>query len=90
MQEIRSFDIWQTSKVCGVWKGTAAWIVGVFLALRAIGHGHPLIAIFFIILFPVVVGALGYVVVALLCWLYNQVAERFGGIAFELAPRSEP
>ena len=90
MHEIKSFSVWQTSRVVAVLKGTMSWIVGVFLALVALRHGHPLKAIFFITLFPIVVAAVGYVVAAFLCWLYNQVAARFGGIAFELAPRSEP
>jgi hypothetical protein len=36
-----------------------------------------------------VVTVLGFIFTAFFCWLYNQVAERFGGIAFELIPRSE-
>ena len=35
------------------------------------------------------VTVLTFVGVALLCWLYNVVAARIGGIAFELTARSE-
>jgi hypothetical protein len=90
MHELKSFSVWQTSKVLAVLKGTVAWIAGVFLALGSLIHGHPLKGIFFITLFPVMVGILGFVVAALLCWVYNQTAARFGGVAFELTPRSEP
>jgi len=90
MHEIKSFSVRQTSKVVAVLKGTMTWIVGVFLALGALRHGHPLKAIFLITLFPIAVAVLGFIFAAFLCWTYNQVAARFGGIAFELAPRSEP
>jgi hypothetical protein len=90
MHEIKSFNVWQTSKVLAVLKGTVSWIVGVFLALGALSHGRPLRGIFFITIFPLVVGVLGYFVAALVCWIYNQTAARFGGIAFELTPRTEP
>ncbi len=67
-----------------------AWIVGVFLALRSLGHGHPLRAIFLITGFPIAAAVLGFIFIALTCWIYNQTAARFGGVAFELTPRSEP
>ncbi len=89
MQEIKSFSIWQTSRVVAVWYAILAWIEGVFGAVGSLIHGHPLQAIFFIIGLPIAVAVLGFIFTAFSCWLYNQVAARFGGIAFELAPRSE-
>jgi len=90
MHEIKSFSVWQTSRVVAVLQGTLAWIEGVFVALGSLRHGHPLQAIFFIIGFPIVVTVLGFIFTAFFCWLYNQIAARFGGIAFDLTPRSEP
>ena len=90
MHEIKSFSVWQTSRVVAVLYAILAWIEGVFAALGSLRHGHPLQAIFFIIGFPIAAAVLGFIFTAFLCWLYNQVAERLGGIAFELAPRSEP
>jgi hypothetical protein len=90
MHEIKSFSVWQTSRVVAVLQGTLEWIEGVLAALASLAHGHPLQAIFFIIGFPIVVAVLGFIVTAFFCWLYNQVAARFGGIAIELTPRIEP
>jgi len=90
MHEIKTFNIWQTSKVLAISKGTVAWIAGVFLALRSIDHSHLLAAIVLITGFPLAVAVLGFIFVALLCWIYNQIAARFGGIAFELIPRNAP
>jgi hypothetical protein len=39
--------------------------------------------------FPILFGVVGFIFLAISCWLYNLVAARIGGIAFELAPHSE-
>jgi hypothetical protein len=38
---------------------------------------------------PILFGVLGFISMVIICWLYNLVAARMGGIAFELIPRSE-
>jgi hypothetical protein len=89
MHEIKSFNVWQTSKVLAVLYAISGWIEGIFLALAALRHGHPFRAIFCIVILPIIFGVLGFLFTAFSCWLYNQVAEQLGGIAFELVPRSD-
>jgi hypothetical protein len=38
---------------------------------------------------PIVFGVLGFIFMVIVCWLYNLVAARIGGIACELTPRGE-
>ena len=89
MHEIKSFNVWQTSKVLAVLYAISGWIEGILLALAALRHGHPLRAIFCIVILPIIFGVLGFLFTAFSCWLYNQVAGQLGGIVFELTPRSE-
>ena len=89
MHEIKSFHVWQTSKVLAVLYTISGWIEGIFLALAALRHGHPFRAIFCIVILPIIFGVLGFLFTAFSCLLYNQVAEQLGGIAFELVPRSD-
>jgi hypothetical protein len=89
MHEIKSFNVWQTSKVLAVLQAVFAWIEGLLLAVGALRHGHPLRAIFCIVILPILAGALGFLATAFACWIYNMVSERIGGIAFEITPRIE-
>ena len=88
MHEIKSFQIFQTAKVMAVVYAIMAAIFGVLFALGALWHGHPVRAIMAIIFIPILYAIVSFVMVAFLCWLYNEVAKHIGGIAFELTPRS--
>jgi apolipoprotein N-acyltransferase len=87
MNEIKSFNIFQTARVIAVIYAIIASIVAVFVALVTILQGHPGRAILAIVFMPVLYGVGSFVGTAFFCWLYNEVASRLGGIAFELAPR---
>ncbi len=50
--------------------GSQRWTGGVF--------------ILFAFLMPVVYGAVGFVMIAIMTWFYNLIAGKFGGIEFEL------
>ena len=89
MHEIRSFRVWQTATILAVVEGIVIWIQAIFVAIAYFRQGHPLEAIGFFVGLPVLVTVLTFIGVAFLCWLYNQVAPRIGGIAFELTPHSE-
>lgn len=89
MHEIKSFEIFQTAKVIAVIYAIMASIMAVFVAFMSLLHGHPGRAIMAIVSFPILYGIGSLIVTALFCWLYNEVAGRLGGIAFEFTPRSE-
>ena len=40
----------------------------------------------FAFLAPIIYGAMGFVMGALMAWIYNLIAKRFGGIKVELHP----
>jgi hypothetical protein len=92
MHEIKSFKVWQTAKILAVLGAIYAEIEAIFLVLISFkAHNlHNLRqAIAAIVGIPIMAAFLGFLFTALLCWLYNQVAPRLGGITFELTPRSE-
>ncbi len=89
MQQIKSFGILQTAKFAGVLYVvmTAIFAIpsGIVGALVAVIAGKPegLISLLFIVL-PIFYGIFGFLMVALMCWLYNVVAARMGGVEIEL------
>jgi hypothetical protein len=89
MHEIKSFKVWQTAIILAVLEGILFWIEGIFVAIAYLRHGQPMQALGFFVGLPILVTILTFIGVAFLCWLYNQVAPRIGGIAFELIPRGE-
>ena len=89
MHEIKSFQIFQTAKVVAVIYAMMAAIFGVFFAFIALIHGHPGRALQALIFFPILYAVASFIGIAFLCWLYNEVASRIGGVRFEMTPRSE-
>jgi hypothetical protein len=93
MHEIKSFRIFQTAKVMAVLYMVMGFVEGVFLAIM-IAHrpppGHLKETLFIVLIgVPILAGVVGFIFMMIICWLYNLVAARIGGIAFELTPRGE-
>jgi hypothetical protein len=90
MHEIKSFRIFQTAKVIAVLYAISFAIMAAIelIVFATLGHGRrpPIGAI---VVVPIVGGIFSFLFTAFFCWLYNQVAARIGGVAFELTPRSE-
>ena len=90
MHEIKSFKIVQTARLIAVLYAIGAAIVLVIVALISVltggRAGHLPTFIFFT---PIIYAIVSFIGTALMCWLYNQIAARIGGIAFELLPRNE-
>lgn len=92
MHEIKSFKIFQTARVIAVLYVIFGFLEGAILTVVFAHHPHPhpLRGILFILIgMPILFGVVGFIALAISCWLYNIVAARIGGIAFELTPRSE-
>jgi hypothetical protein len=82
MRQIKSFAVLQTSKVMGVLYFLLGLLFVVFVVVIAPapkGHGHR--GLLVIALAPVA----GFVFTAIICWLYNAIARRIGGIQFEVS-----
>ena len=89
MYQIRGFGIVQTSKFVAVLYfvffaifAVPGTIVGILFAILR-KEPAAFSALLFLIL-PVVYGALGFLMTALMCWVYNVVAARIGGIELDL------
>ena len=89
MHEIKSFEIFQTAKVVAVIYAITAAIFGVFFAFMALIQGHPGRALQALIFFPILYAVASFIGTAFLCWLYNEVADRIGGVKFEMTPQNE-
>jgi hypothetical protein len=87
MRHIKSFAVLQTSKVMGAVYFLFGLLVMVpfFLIVSASkGHGHR--GSFLMVLIAPVFYAVGaFIFTAIVCWLYNAVAKRIGGIEFEMS-----
>ena len=88
MHEIKSFEIFQTAKVIAAIHAIAAAIFGVFFGFMALIHGHPGRALETLIFFPILYAVVSFIATSFLCWLYNEIADRIGGVKFEMTPRS--
>jgi hypothetical protein len=88
MQELKSFAILPTAKAMGALYLILGAVVSVFVAIAAFAAGRPGQAILVLILMAPLYGVGGFIMTAIMTWLYNQVAARIGGIEIELAPRS--
>ena len=92
MHEIKSFRIFQTAKVIAVLYLIFGVVEAVILPI-AFGHSpHPHSftgTLFVLIGVPILFGLIGFISMVIICWLYNLIAARIGGIAFELTPRGE-
>jgi hypothetical protein len=92
MHEIKSFKIFQTAKVIAVLYLIFGLVEGVILAIAFAHSPHPHLfkgTLFALIGVPILFGLVGFISMVIICWLYNLVAARIGGIAFELTPRGE-
>ena len=90
MHEIKSFKIFQTAKVIAVLYAIVFVVMAaielIVFGMLAHGRRPPVLGI---LLMPIFGSIFGFIGVCIFCWLYNQVAARIGGVAFELAQRSE-
>ncbi|HXM87986.1 MAG TPA: hypothetical protein VN865_06760 [Candidatus Acidoferrales bacterium] len=90
MHEIRSFNIFQTAKVVAVMYAIMFAVFGLIeLPFFVMGSRRPHHMVIFLVVMPIIGGIFSFIGVAISCWVYNLIAPHIGGIAFELAPRSE-
>jgi hypothetical protein len=84
MRQIKSFGVLQTAKVMGA----LYFFLGVFVVVLVFlaastrsAHFHR--SLLMMVLAPVFYGIAGFIFTAAICWLYNAIARRIGGIEFE-------
>ncbi len=96
MQEIKKMGVLSVAKIEAVLCAVAGFIVGIIIALvgtammgmmqtpRAFGLYFGVASI---IILPIVYGILGFIVGAIVAFLYNIVAGAIGGIEIELVQK---
>jgi hypothetical protein len=86
MQQIKSFGVLQTSKViAALYFVLGLCFAVVVMIVSAVAHRGPRHAgILFLIGAPIFYGAVGFVMGAIISWLYNVIAGRIGGIEIDL------
>jgi hypothetical protein len=85
MRQVKSFGVLQTAKVLGALYLAFGLIFGVLTAVFNIVTGHFGHAIFMLIVPPIGYGVAGFIFTAVMCALYNAVAERVGGIEIDVS-----
>ncbi len=84
---IKSINIFQTAFIVGLVIALTAIPLWMLMAIPGLlfGHGVNFTEMLLILVgFPLFYLVMGFVFTALFCFIYNHVAERFGGIEIEL------
>ncbi len=87
--QVAKMSIAQTAKVAAILyavMGLVHFVIGVFIIL--FGKGPAIgVGILFIFM-PVLAAIFGFIGVAIVCWIYNIIASKMGGIEFELTEKN--
>jgi hypothetical protein len=86
MHEIRSIGVLSAARIMGAIYFVFGEVIALFVALEALAHGHVIPAILVLVFFGAIQGLIGFVLVAVMCLLFNRIAERIGGIEVHVVP----
>lgn len=96
MRMIKRINVFSLAKVLGLVIGSFYLLVGIiiniFILFLSLFNGQKFAPLSFlsdlmgILLFAVAMGALAFLLSALLAWLYNLVADLFGGVYWQETP----
>jgi hypothetical protein len=86
MRHIKSFNVLQTAKVLGALYFALGLVFLPFVVLSILtARGGPSLGSLALAVFsPLIYGVLGFVLGALVAWLYNIIAKQLGGIEVEV------
>jgi hypothetical protein len=91
MRQIKSFGVLHTAKVMGaIYFFLGLLLVAIVLVLAPLRPRHLHRSPLLLLAAPVFYGVVGFTVTAIVCGLYNAIASRIGGIAFEVSDESGP
>jgi hypothetical protein len=83
MQQIKSFGVFQTAKVMGALYFVFGLVFGTIGFLISLFSGRFFHALFMLVVVPIGYAVGGFIVTAIFCAIYNEVAKRVGGIEVE-------
>ena len=92
MKQIKSFNVLQTAKVIAALYfifGLAVSVSIILVGLIERGHVGPR-RLIVAVLSPFFYSTAGFVFIAVLCWLYNIIATRLGGIEIDTIESRQP
>jgi hypothetical protein len=84
VKRLISISVASVFRVSLILGAVAGLLVGLGLFIFDLRNGRMLEGVVTIVLAPILYGLLGAIVNALMAWVYNLVAARFGGIEIEL------
>lgn len=101
IHRVRHIGVAQLAKTMGVLDALLGlvfavcfFLIGSMVPSSGLGKAFPMGGIGVVILIPLLYGFFGYIVGALIAWLYNVVAGWVGGVELDLQPmeseRAEP
>jgi uncharacterized membrane protein YGL010W len=89
--QLKSISGHQTSKVTALLLAAVSLIMWPFMLLSTIPllltkglSGAALMPVAMMVFFPLLYFAMGYLMTRLMCWVYNLIAKKFGGIEFDI------
>jgi hypothetical protein len=82
--QIEKFSVHQNAKVFAVLMALSSLVMVIpFMLIVSMGAPEGAFPLFMLFVFPLMYLVLGYVMIAIGCWLYNWIAKRMGGLEFE-------
>ena len=83
--QIQRFPVHQNAKVFAVLMAVSSlvFLVPFALVMSFTGPKATGPSMFMVLLFPIIYLVMGYVMIAISCWVYNVMAKHIGGLEFE-------
>ena len=89
-KQISRISVAQTSKVTAILYVAFSLLYSLIGIPMIIFGGSEMKIMGFMYLFmPILMGLFGFIFVAFACWVYNLVANKFGGVEFEVKNMEE-
>jgi uncharacterized membrane protein (DUF2068 family) len=85
MRQLKSFNVIQTATTMAAVYAVLGAIAGVLFFLGGLASGRFLAAVSALILMPLAYGLGGFILTAIACFAYNEVAKHVGGIEIEIS-----
>jgi hypothetical protein len=84
VKQLKSIGVSSVFRISLVLGAAAGFLVGMILMISDMANQRVAEGVATLFLAPILYGALGAAVNALMAWIYNRVAARFGGIEFDI------
>jgi len=91
MRQIKSIGVLQTAKVMGaIYFFLGLLLVAIVFVLAPLRPRHFHRSPLLLLAAPVFYGVVVFILTSIVCWLYNAIAKRIGGVEFEVSDELGP